>query len=80
MLIPMRGGAILLGVLAVGAVLTPVRFSAWDAAAPSTAECTTCCTKRDALCVVCAKSCTTVPEAYDNGALACPSDGPPQVN
>lgn len=80
MLIPLRGGPILLGVLSAAAVLAPVRFTAGEAVAAATAECTTCCTKRETLCVVCAKSCTTVPEAYDNGALACPSDGPPQVN
>ena len=80
MLIPLRGGPVLVGVLAVAAVLTPVRFSAGEAVVSATAECTTCCTKRDVLCVVCSKECTTVPDAYDHGTGACPSDGDPNVN
>ncbi len=76
---PTREGMILLPVLAVAAVLAPVRFST-DAMASSTAECATCCTKEGMLCVVCAQTCTTIPNAYDHGAgEPCPSSGDPNI-
>jgi hypothetical protein len=74
-----RGGVALLSALAAGAVLAPVRFSTAEALAPSTAECTTCCTKQGTLCVVCEKTCITVPDAYDNGGGPCATIDNPNI-
>lgn len=77
---PRREGMILLPLLTAAAVLAPVRFSTAEAMAPSTAECTTCCTKEGLLCVVCAQTCTTIPNAYDHGSgEPCPTSGDPNV-
>lgn len=67
----------LLSALALVAVLAPVRFSTSEVVAASTAECTTCCSKAEMLCVVCASSCTAVEDAYDNGGGKC-KDGDTQ--
>lgn len=56
---------------ALTAILAPVRFSATEAPAPATAECTTCCNNPGARCVVCAASCIQVPDSYDNGGGKC---------
>lgn len=64
----------LLPALALAAILAPIRISAVEAVAASTAECTTCCSKPGTLCVVCATKCTTVERAYDNGSGPCPEE------
>lgn len=80
MVFPRYGGSFLLCMLAVAGILAPVRFSTAEAVLPSTAECTTCCSKQGMLCVVCAKTCTTVTNAYDNGSgEPCPSSGDPNI-
>jgi hypothetical protein len=72
MILAKLGGPALLSVIAVAAVLTPVRFSAREAVAPATAECATCCSKSGPLCVVCSRTCVTITDAYDNGSGPCP--------
>lgn len=79
MLFPKRGGVILLFTLGGAAVLAPVRFSRAEAVVPSTAECTTCCSKQGMLCVVCSKTCITVPDAYDNGGGPCATSDNPNI-
>lgn len=59
--------------IAVG-VLAPATFAAGARAAPSTAECTTCCPEKDALCVVCAEDCITKTHAYDRGSGKCTNE------
>ena len=71
MILPKPGGKTLLSALALLAVLAPVRLSPSEAVAASTAECTTCCTQPQTLCVVCSASCTAVADAYDNGGGKC---------
>lgn len=72
MTMPKLGGGALLTMLATAAVLAPVQFSSADAITPAAAECATCCSKAGALCVICARTCTTVQDAYDNGSGPCP--------
>lgn len=79
MRLPRRGGVILLFTLGGAAVLAPVRFSTAEAVTPAAAECTTCCSKQGMLCVVCAKTCLTVPDAYDNGGGPCTTTENPNV-
>lgn len=73
MKIPKLRGTIALSAFAAAALLAPVRFSTAEAMIPATAECTTCCSAANQLCVVCAKTCTTVQNSYDNGIGPCPS-------
>lgn len=75
-----RGGMILLSTLATAAVLAPVRPTTAEALAPATAECTTCCARPGVLCVVCSRTCITVPDAYDNGGGPCPDAGTPNIS
>lgn len=72
MTIPTLGGGALLSLIAAAAVLAPVRFSTAGAIAPAAAECATCCSQAGTLCVICARTCTTVQNAYDNGTGPCP--------
>ncbi len=74
-----HGGAILLVTFGAAAVLAPVRFSTAEALSASRAECTTCCSKQGMLCVVCSKTCVTVPDAYDNGGGPCATSDNPNV-
>lgn len=71
--IPTLRGTITLSAFGAAALFAPVRFSTAEAMIPATAECTTCCPAANQLCVVCAKTCTTVERAYDNNLGACPS-------
>jgi hypothetical protein len=70
MTVPKLGGTTLLTAVAAAGILAPVRLSTTDAA-PSVAECTTCCSRAGTLCVVCARTCVTVESAYDNGSGPC---------
>lgn len=79
MMMVVRRGGILLFTFAAAAVLVPVRFSTGEPLSAAAAECTTCCTKEGLLCVVCAKTCVTVPNAYDRGDGACPTADNPNM-
>lgn len=65
-------GPAVLFICGVAAVLAPTRFPAMGTAAPSTAECATCCSESGPLCVICARTCVTVQDAYDSGTGPCP--------
>lgn len=69
----LRLAALSIAVLASG-TFAPVRFSAGSIAEAATAECTTCCPEKDALCVVCAEDCITKTNAYDRGGGSCTND------
>ena len=70
-----RPGRELLYLALIGlGVTAPVRLSLGAIAEPSTAECTTCCPEKDALCVVCAEDCITKANAYDRGGGSCTSE------
>lgn len=71
MTIPKRSGGVLLFVLAVAAVLAPVRLSPLEAMAAQTVECATCCSQTGSLCIICGKTCLALQDAYDNGGGAC---------
>lgn len=64
--------AVFLFVAGITGTLAPVRVSAGGTVLSAAAECTTCCSMASQLCVVCARTCTTVVSAYDNGGGACP--------
>lgn len=73
MRIPKLRDTIALSAFAAVALLAPVRFSTAEAVIPATAECTTCCSAANQLCVVCSQACLTVADSYDNGSGPCPS-------